>query len=340
MLSSSRDGLVLASVRRSTVANLWSLPLAGKGRPRQLTFNTTSDSTVYYFSPAGNETILFSASTENRSRIYSVGIDGERLRQLTSVSDDQGEPRGLPGGGFVAWTTGEDRVAHIGRADADGGDLRRIAAGSGEWIQDVSADGSTILFLRVESLRDLWSVPTRDGEARKIATDVDHVVGFSPDHTRIAYLIPPEIEGRSDRTLLVIPAGGGEPSARISLPPNAYHFKWTLDGEAISFVPDAGAANLSIKPLGEGPARQVTRFDEGQIRGYAWTPDGKRLLLIRHSGDVANLWSVGADGRDPVALTDFLTGSVFDLRVTPDGKTVVFTYGTETQDAVLVKDLR
>jgi hypothetical protein len=63
-------------------------------------------------------------------------------------------------------------------------------------------------------------------------------------------------------------------------------------------------------------------------------------LLIRRVGDVANLWSVGADGRDPIALTDFLTESIFDLRVTPDGKTVVFTYGNETEDAVLVKDFR
>ncbi|HEX4825927.1 MAG TPA: protein kinase [Candidatus Polarisedimenticolaceae bacterium] len=338
-VSTSRDGVVLACVRQSRVANLWTLPLAGKVRPRQITFNTSSDSSVSRFSPAGNETILFSATAEHQSHVYSIGSDGERLRQLTSGTDDP-EVRSLPDGGFVAATYGDDHVAHMARADADGGNLRRIASGAGEWIQDISGDGSTILFIKVDSLRDIWSVPTQGGEARKLAGDSDQVVGFSPDHTRIAYLRPPEIEGRSDRTLLVIPAGGGEPSAKITLPPNSSNFKWTPDGKAISFLADAGAPNLSLKPLSGGAAQPITKLTDGQIQDYAWAPDGKTILLVRRMGDVANLWSVGSDGRDPAALTDFLTGSVFDLRITRDGKTVIFTYGNETQDAVLMKGFR
>jgi serine/threonine protein kinase/Tol biopolymer transport system component len=339
-LSSTRDGLLVSALRQSRVANLWTLPLAGKARPRQVTFHTSSESSVVQFDAAGNETILFSATAEHRAHVYSIGIDGERLRQLTSGTDNAYDPRDLRGGGFVATTYGDDHVAHIGRADADGGDLRPIAPGTGEWLQDLSADGATILFIKVENLRDVWSVPTQGGEARKIATDADQVVGFSPDHTKVAYLTPPEIEGRSDRTLLVIPAGGGEASARLSLPPDSYNFKWSPDGKAITFLAGAGVPNLFLAAFGGGAAQQITRFGAGQIATYAWTPDGKTVLLVRRIEDVANLWSVGVDGGDPVALTDFLTGSVFDLRLTPDGKSVVFTYGTETQDAVLMKGLR
>ncbi len=339
-LSLSRDGLLFASARQSRVANLWALPAAGKERPRQLTFNASSDSSVGDFCVAGSDAILFSASAAHRRHVYSIGIDGERLRQLTSGEDDENELHCLPGGAFVAASYGADHVAHIVRANADGGNLRRVTSGSGEWLQDVSADGKAVLFLRVDSLRDVWSVPPDGGEARKIATNSDQVLGFSPDRTKVAYLMPPEIEGRSDRRLLVVPASGGEATARLSLPPSSSGYKWAPDGSAISFLAGESVSNLFRQALGSGTAQQITRFADGQIRGYAWSADGKTALLIRQLGDVSNLWAVGPDGRDPVALTDFLTGSIFDLHLTQDGKTIVFTYGNETQDAVLVKNFR
>ena len=43
---------------------------------------------------------------------------------------------------------------------------------------------------------------------------------------------------------------------------------------------------------------------------------------------------------DPVALTDLVTGSIFEFHPTADGKTVVFTYGNVSSDAVLVKNFR
>ena len=91
---------------------------------------------------------------------------------------------------------------------------------------------------------------------------------------------------------------------------------------------------------GGGAAQPITRFAEGQLWAQEWAPDGKTVLLNRRLGDVSNIWAVAADGRDPVALTDFVTGSIFDVRPASDGKTVVFTYGSEPRDAVLVKNFR
>jgi hypothetical protein len=42
----------------------------------------------------------------------------------------------------------------------------------------------------------------------------------------------------------------------------------------------------------------------------------------------------------PSRSPTFVTGSIFDVRPAPDGKTVVFTYGSEPRDAVLVKNFR
>jgi len=339
-VSVSSDASRLAAIRSSRTANLWAVPVAGKGRPRQLTFNASSETSVSNFSVGPADTIVFSASEDRHTHIHSIGLDGEGLRQLTSGDTNEYDVTSLPGGGFIAVSYAQDNVARIIRADADGGNMQRVVSGSGEWLQKVSADGKTLLFIRVDTLRDFWAVPTAGGEAKKIATNSDLVVGFSPDQTKIAYLTPPEIEGRSDRTLLVIPATGGEPTARLSLPPNASDLKWTPDGSAVAYVTGEGVTSLFRQPLSGGAAQQLTRFTDGQINGYEWGRDGKSILIGRKLADATNIWLAGIDGREPVALTDFLTGSVFLFQPSTDGKTVVFTYGNETSDAVLVKNFQ
>ena len=87
-------------------------------------------------------------------------------------------------------------------------------------------------------------------------------------------------------------------------------------------------------------SQPITHFTEGEIRSHEWSPDGRRIVLIRASGDVSNLWSVAADGRDAVAITDFETGSIFSILPTHDGKDVVFTYGNESQNLVLVRNFQ
>jgi len=339
-VSLSRDASLLAVTRHSRVANLWTVPLAAKSRPRQLTFNTSSESSVGGFDLADNASIVFSQAVENHTHVFAVGADGEGLRQLTSGDADENVFRALPGGGFVGSTYAADRVAHIFRADGDGGNVRRVTSLSGEWFQNLSADGKTVLFVRAESQRDLWSVAVEGGEPRKIATNAYEVVGFSPDGTKIAFATPPEIEGRSARTVLVIPSTGGEPVARLTLPADSNHYKWMPDGSALAYFAGGSVSNLFRQPLGGEAAQPITRFVEGQLWAQEWTRDGKTVLLNRRVGDVSNLWAVTTDGRDPVALTDFVTGSIFDVRPAADGKTIVFTYGSEPRDAVLVRNFR
>jgi Tol biopolymer transport system component len=246
--------------------------------------------------------------------------------------------RALPDGGFVGSIYSGDNVAHIFRADADGGNLRRVTSGSGEWFQDLAKDGTTLLFRRVDGLRELWSIPIEGGEARKIASDADQVLGYSSDSTQIAYLPPPEIEGRSDRVVLVVPASGGNPVARVTLSPRASHIQWVPESSAISYLAGESVRNLFRQPLAGGPAQQLTHFPEGQMNGYTWSQDGKSVLLSRVVNGLSNLWIATPERGEPRAVTDFLTGAVFQQAFTKDGKAIVFMYGNETQDAVLMKN--
>jgi Tol biopolymer transport system component len=334
------DGGTIAAIRSVKVANVWSTPVEGKARPRQLTFNATSDNAVGQFVLLDGA-VAFSAATDHYKHVFTVGADGQNPRQVTSGPSYQEVLRALPSGEILITQMGEDRTAHIAVADREGGNPRPLVRGTGEWFQGLSPDGKTMLYNRVDSLRDLWSVPVASGEPRRIATNFGYVAVVSPDNRMVAYLGVPEVEGTSPTTCVVVPIEGGAPIATFTWPQQSRLPKWTPDGKGLSFlVSKDNVANLFVQPLSGGAPRPLTRLAKDGIDDYLWSPDGKRLLLQRTIDNVSNLWSAGTDGREPRPITDFPTGSIFAIDAAADGKTLYFLYGNTSNDIVLLKNFR
>ena len=335
------DGSTIAAIRTVRVSNVWSVPALGKARPKQLTFNATSDNAVRNFALVDDGTIAFSGPTDHYEHVWTVGADGQNARQLTSGASFEQVMRALPSGELLVTQMGEDHTAHIAVRDRDGGNPRPLVRGIGEWFTGLSPDGKTLLYVRVDSLRDLWSVPIAGGESRKITSAYGYSPEVSPDNRMVAFIAVPDVEGTSPTTCVVAPIEGGAPVATFTWPTESGLPKWTPDGKALSFlVSKDNVANVFIQPLSGGPPRPVTKLTEGQINNYLWLPDGKRVVLQRTSDNVSNLWSAGIDGRDPEPITDFATGSIFALDVAKDGKTLYFLYGNESNDIVLLKNFR
>ncbi len=340
-LDLTSDGATIAALRAVRVANVWSTPVEGKARPKQLTFNATSDNAVGNFVLAGDGAIVFTAPADHHNHVWTIAPDGQNLRQLTSGTSDESIQRLLPTGDLVVTRMGEDRTAHIALADRDGGNPRPLVRGTGEWFMDLSPDGKTLIYLRVDTPRALWSVPVTGGEPRKIASDFNFGAVVSPDSRLVAYLVPQELEGTSPTTCVVVPIEGGAPTATFTWPTQSSPPKWTPDGKGLSFVVAKDkSSNVFFQPLAGGPPHPVTRLTEGWIGAYLWSPDGKRLVLQRTLANVTNLWSVGTDGRAPEPITDFPTGAFFGIDISKDGKTLYFNYGSESKDIVLLNNFR
>ncbi len=66
-------------------------------------------------------------------------------------------------------------------------------------------------------------------------------------------------------------------------------FRWSRDGSAIDYVsPVDHWAEIWELPLPFGPAKRITHFGSGIVWGFNWSPDYKRLLVVRttNTGDV------------------------------------------------------
>jgi TolB protein len=181
----------------------------------------------------------------------------------------------------------------VWRMDADGGNRKQVTEGKGELPVAISPDGSWLLYM-TSAEKGLFRIPVSGGTPRKIADEVLGEASVSPDGMRVAYAAFLPENGLLRRKIAVIPAEGGEKLAALPYLDGGL-LQFTPSGDAVTInVPQAGVDNLWLKPLDGSPAKQLTRFTDGTIFAYDWTPDGKSLVLSR--GKVTS---------DAILLTDF-----------------------------------
>src|SRR5262249_48977876 len=153
-VSVSADGSTIAAVRTVYLGNLWVVETSSR-KARQLTFNSNPENTVTGNSwkrvehaiGVQSQSVVFTARRQWLRQLFRINLDGRPEFQLTSGAYQNSNPHCLPGGGIVFEKYGDDNVAHLWSAQADGSDSRQLTGGNlSESIQDVSGDGRTVLY--------------------------------------------------------------------------------------------------------------------------------------------------------------------------------------------------
>jgi Tol biopolymer transport system component len=119
-------------------------------------------------------------------------------------------------------------------------------------------------------------------------TDYESVApSVSPDGKLLACISPPENRVQFAR-LDVINFETGEAVKSFEVLPFEWNFRvsrWTAAGDALIFQKnDKPAGNLWKQSLAGGEPKQYTDFTSQRMHNYAFSRDGKRLLIAR--GDV------------------------------------------------------
>jgi Tol biopolymer transport system component len=81
-------------------------------------------------------------------------------------------------------------------------------------------------------------------------------------------------------------------------------------------------------------ALTATRRPIGAHGSPAWSPDGRRIAFVVSAAGEPGLWTVTADGGDPVRVSR--TGDIFDPVFSPDGRTIYAATGGESILAIPV----
>ena len=84
--------------------------------------------------------------------------------------------------------------------------------------------------------------------------------------------------------VLVSVDADSKPQVR-TLDPDARAVRWiefTRDGKAVAYpIRENGADNIWLQPLDGAPGRQITNFSADSILQFKFSPDGKKLGVIR-----------------------------------------------------------
>ncbi|HSY93624.1 MAG TPA: winged helix-turn-helix domain-containing protein [Candidatus Binatus sp.] len=263
-----------------------------------------------------------------------------RSVQMTRLTNN-GQAQGVaisPDGRNVIYARGDDQHQSLWLEDiATSWETEILPLGTGFHGLTVSPDGAAIYFVRADendpSFKYLYSMPLHGGQVRKLITDVDSPVSFSPDGNQFVYehcaqprddidVRIANADGSNDRILAVIHGGTGmlyQPG------PN-----WSPDGRTIVvpvvMVKPALRQVLDIISTAEGKIRELYSNDQ-ELGRPVWIAGGTALMFPRRDQATQRfqLWTVSfPDGRAQ-PLTHDLSDYGIDLDRTRDGRLFVTT---------------
>jgi DNA-binding winged helix-turn-helix (wHTH) protein/WD40 repeat protein len=257
--------------------------------------------------------------------------------QMTRLTDN-GRVRGAaisPDGRYVVYSRGERNEESLWlRQVPTRSDVQLLPIGTGFHGLTFSPDGNYLYFVRSDEkdpfFKYLYSMPTLGGPTRKLITDVDSPVTFSPDGSRFVY--EHCIQPRNDIELKIANADGSDDHllARIH-DGSGFLFQpgpnWSPDGRTIA-VPVLSTNQhqqwvLEMVSVAEGSIREL--YSSAQAIGRpVWLPGGNALMFPQL--DVANrsqLWTISFPAGKAKRFTNGLSDYGTDLDMTSDGSTLV-----------------
>lgn len=328
--SDSNPDLGSGNVGSSTI---WIVPTKG-GAARQLTKVGSPEgghlSAVW--SP-DNKRIVFLALNFSSQTLWSVSVNGDDLKQLTSNEMGKASyPVFSPDGRGLYYTNGAAVwwVPISPQTGAINGKPERITDVGASFVfgLGISADGKKIAFSEQTLSSNIWSVPVSrstsqtSGPPQAITNQIgnrNNQPAFSPDGRRLAFM---EYLRGGGADIWVADADGKNP---VQITTNSRNLvpNWFPDGDQLAFV-SFRENHWSVWATSIQSRREHLLLDLGRDVQYArLSPDGKQLAFNLADKGVVNLWTVPVSGGQPKQLT-------FDKELagfacwSPDGKFLAY----------------
>jgi Tol biopolymer transport system component/DNA-binding winged helix-turn-helix (wHTH) protein len=230
--------------------------------------------------------------------------------------------------------------------------LRHIPTGSDQEIVPSNKDGFLGLIFSPDGNRiyfsssgTLYEVPVLGGSAKKLLTNIDTAVTFSPDGKRMAFMRG--VPSQRERLLIIANAEGAEEQilARHKLE-DAFLIApaWSPNGETIVFPirsssPDAPYGNLREVRLKDGVEKQITSQQWSAMGSSCWLRDGSGLVVIAAEEQDSNsqIWFVSYPAGNVRRITNDLN-DYLNVSLTADSSSLVTVQFERVSDIWMAPD--
>ena len=282
-LSLTADANSLLTTRTSQISKIWIASASSPNKVEELPASKNKGSGGLVWTP--DDDIVYASNETGSMEIWTTKGNGAEVRQLTFDKHTCVEPTlALQDSGSIIFASYASGKPHIWRIDKNGSNPKQLTNGLYEDWPDVSPDGKWVTYHSADLKGDrIWRASI-DGSSPALLSDkaARHPV-FSPDGKLIACYL--REEGAAWQ-LAVLRVDGGQLVKTFSIPAGVADqwvgLRWSPDNKSITYVvTQAGISNIWRQPLSGDAATQLTSFNQDQIFAFAWSPNGKRLALVR-----------------------------------------------------------
>jgi eukaryotic-like serine/threonine-protein kinase len=269
-LEMTQDGKMLVALESTQSSHIWILPEGKTAKATQITAGETPDDGI---APGPGDKLLVRSRGSDLSLMNADGTQRELVHPglLNYIS------RSSCGDRYLIFDSYEDNHLRLMRTDADGANYTKL---SDDVVNsECSPDDKWVLFT---TQNGAYRIPVEGGTPVVLFKTLQGVQGaISPDGKWIACTYQ-ESSPVPALKLAVIPADGGAATATFVRPIGANHLHWAPDGKGVQYLlTRRGATNVWEQPLAGGAPHPVTDFTSGHIFDFAWSRDGKELLLAK-----------------------------------------------------------
>ncbi len=243
--------------------------------------SVSSDNRIYYSSRQGGS-----------FDIWSSGITGENQKQITSDEYAEQTISVSPDGNRLLFSSARAGIPNIWSIGSDGSGLTQLTKEAEDYTPSMDVSGKWIVFSSwMRGPQTIMKIPAQGGERIDVTTENGNSPVISSDGQTVYFISASE----GKRYVSSIPVAGGAVKRLFETPKNLSSTILLRPkfNELSYLITTDGVSNIFTRPIDGGAQKQFTRFDEKFIASFAWTPDGKSVVVSR--GEIRS---------DVVLLTD------------------------------------
>lgn len=263
-------------------------------------------------------TIAYSIKENDLWKVKIKRLDAEASDEIAVSKDQVDYLAWHPDGQKIIFSNSVDGAYQIFEASV--GQTAPVQMSNGNmdfFVQDVSFDGSMILYGSLSETSDLWTVDIQDSRESLIADDVtaEFWGDISPDGKSIAYQSVKQVDRPFGGSINVRPLN--VPGTPIVVSPAGFSPVWAKNGQWIAFFrrTETGIAIWRARPTGDeavkladgavnAPGYTATPYVKIGINHLSWSPDSESVAYSALADGMSNIWLAASDGSRTEPLSD------------------------------------